>query len=98
MTDENYNSSGRFRQERVLSPWSALVDIVGAAQQDEPQIKEDVKMPRSALRYSAAVLSRRCRMFSGKYEHRTITGGIGHNLPQEAPQAFAEVIVAVAES
>jgi hypothetical protein len=37
-------------------------------------------------------------MFSGKYEHRTITGGIGHNLPQEAPQAFAEVIVAVAES
>ena len=31
--------------------------------------------------------------FSGKYEHRTITGGIGHNLPQEAPQAFAQAIV-----
>src|SRR4051812_22172592 len=29
------------------------------------------------------------RKFSGKYEHRLITGGIGHNLPQEAPQAFA---------
>ena len=29
------------------------------------------------------------RKFSGKYAHRTITGGIGHNLPQEAPQAFA---------
>ncbi|MGO7815374.1 alpha/beta hydrolase, partial [Rhizobium ruizarguesonis] len=28
--------------------------------------------------------------FSGKYEHRTIGGGIGHNLPQEAPQAFAQ--------
>jgi pimeloyl-ACP methyl ester carboxylesterase len=27
--------------------------------------------------------------FSGKYTHRLITGGIGHNLPQEAPQAFA---------
>jgi len=30
--------------------------------------------------------------FSGKYEHRVITGGIGHNLPQEAPQAFAQAI------
>jgi pimeloyl-ACP methyl ester carboxylesterase len=34
---------------------------------------------------------------SGKYEHRTINGGVGHNLPQEAPQAFAEAIVDVAE-
>jgi pimeloyl-ACP methyl ester carboxylesterase len=31
--------------------------------------------------------------FTGKYEHRTITGGIGHNLPQEAPQAFAQAVV-----
>ena len=38
------------------------------------------------------------KKFSGKYAHRTITGGIGHNLPQEAPQAFAEAIVDVAES
>jgi pimeloyl-ACP methyl ester carboxylesterase len=36
------------------------------------------------------------KMFSGKYSHRTIKGGIGHNLPQEAPQAFAEAIVDVA--
>jgi pimeloyl-ACP methyl ester carboxylesterase len=35
--------------------------------------------------------------FSGKYAHRLITGGIGHNLPQEAPRAFAEAIVDVAE-
>jgi pimeloyl-ACP methyl ester carboxylesterase len=33
--------------------------------------------------------------FSGRYAHRTITGGIGHNLPQEAPQAFAEAILDV---
>ena len=33
------------------------------------------------------------KKFSGKYRHRTIGGGIGHNLPQEAPQAFAEAIV-----
>jgi pimeloyl-ACP methyl ester carboxylesterase len=33
--------------------------------------------------------------FSGKYSHRTITGGIGHNLPQEAPQEFAKAVVDV---
>ena len=33
--------------------------------------------------------------FSGKYAHRTIPGGVGHNLPQEAPQAFAQAIVDV---
>jgi len=39
------------------------------------------------------------KMFSGKYQHRLIEGGIGHNLPQEAPQAFAQAVVdVVAES
>ena len=33
--------------------------------------------------------------FSGKYEHRLITGGIGHNLPQEAPDAFTQAILDV---
>jgi pimeloyl-ACP methyl ester carboxylesterase len=37
------------------------------------------------------------RKFSGKYEHRTVSGGIGHNLPQEAPQAFADAIIDVAK-
>ena len=37
------------------------------------------------------------KKFSGKYEHRTITGGVGHNLPQEAPQAFAQAVIDVAE-
>jgi pimeloyl-ACP methyl ester carboxylesterase len=32
---------------------------------------------------------------SGKYSHRIIKGGIGHNLPQEAPQAFAQAVVDV---
>jgi pimeloyl-ACP methyl ester carboxylesterase len=36
--------------------------------------------------------------FSGKYAHRTIEGGIGHNLPQEAPQAFAQAVVDVDKS
>lgn len=33
------------------------------------------------------------KKFSGKYSHRVISGGVGHNLPQEAPQAFAKAIV-----
>jgi pimeloyl-ACP methyl ester carboxylesterase len=35
------------------------------------------------------------RKFSGQYAHRLIQGGIGHNLPQEAPQAFIDAIVSV---
>ncbi len=35
------------------------------------------------------------KKFSGKYAHRIIEGGVGHNLPQEAPQDFAEAIVEV---
>lgn len=34
--------------------------------------------------------------FTGPYEHRTVSGGMGHNLPQEAPQAFAQAILDVA--
>jgi pimeloyl-ACP methyl ester carboxylesterase len=33
--------------------------------------------------------------FSGTYSHRTIEGGIGHNLPQEAPEAFARAVIEV---
>ncbi len=35
------------------------------------------------------------KKFSDKHAHRDITGGIGHNLPQEAPQAFAQAIIDV---
>jgi pimeloyl-ACP methyl ester carboxylesterase len=35
------------------------------------------------------------RKFSGEYEHRIITGSVGHNLPQEAPQEFAQAVVEV---
>jgi pimeloyl-ACP methyl ester carboxylesterase len=33
--------------------------------------------------------------FTGKYKHRLVEGGIGHNLPQEAPKDFADAIIAV---
>jgi pimeloyl-ACP methyl ester carboxylesterase len=35
------------------------------------------------------------KKFTGRYSHRIITGGIGHNLPQEAPRAFAQAIIDV---
>ena len=36
------------------------------------------------------------KKFTGKYVHRNIGGGIGHNLPQEAPKAFADAVIDVA--
>jgi pimeloyl-ACP methyl ester carboxylesterase len=33
------------------------------------------------------------KKFTGRYEHRNLGGGIGHNLPQEAPQAFAQAVL-----
>jgi pimeloyl-ACP methyl ester carboxylesterase len=33
--------------------------------------------------------------FTGKYTHRLVAGGVGHNLPQEAPRAFTEAVVEV---
>ncbi len=38
------------------------------------------------------------KKFSGRYEHRLIKGGVGHNLPQEAPKAFAEAVVDIADA
>jgi pimeloyl-ACP methyl ester carboxylesterase len=35
------------------------------------------------------------KKFTGAYSHRLIKGGIGHNLPQEAPQAFAQAVIDV---
>ncbi len=38
------------------------------------------------------------KKFSGKYLHRLVTGGIGHNLPQEAPEAFSQAVIDVSQS
>ena len=36
------------------------------------------------------------KQFTGRYAHRLLTGGIGHNLPQEAPRDFAQAVLDVA--
>jgi len=33
------------------------------------------------------------KKFTGRYAHRVVTGGVGHNLPQEAPRAFADAVI-----
>jgi pimeloyl-ACP methyl ester carboxylesterase len=33
------------------------------------------------------------KKFSGRYQHRLVKGGVGHNLPQEAPEAFAQAVI-----
>ncbi|ULT25799.1 hypothetical protein KUH03_02040 [Sphingobacterium sp. E70] len=33
------------------------------------------------------------KKYKGKYKHHTLSGGVGHNLPQEAPEAFADAII-----
>ena len=38
------------------------------------------------------------KKFSGKYQHRLVKGGIGHNLPQEAPEAFAQAVIDVSQN
>jgi pimeloyl-ACP methyl ester carboxylesterase len=38
------------------------------------------------------------KQFSGKYEFRLISGGIGHNLPQEAPRDFAKAVIDVSKA
>jgi len=38
------------------------------------------------------------KKFSGKYQHRLVGGGIGHNLPQEAPEAFAQAVIDVSKA
>jgi pimeloyl-ACP methyl ester carboxylesterase len=38
------------------------------------------------------------RKFSGKYPHRLVKGGIGHNLPQEAPEAFSQAVMDVSKA
>jgi pimeloyl-ACP methyl ester carboxylesterase len=38
------------------------------------------------------------KKFSGRYSHRVVAGGVGHNLPQEAPQAFAQAVIDIDRS
>jgi hypothetical protein len=44
---------------------------------------------------TGAIGARLSPSWSREYEHRTVSGGVGHNLPQEAPEAFADAVLEV---
>jgi pimeloyl-ACP methyl ester carboxylesterase len=74
----------------------------GEAKYDEPEMKlaaaPIISVPTITLEGDANGAphpepSAYANKFSGRYANRIITGGVGHNLPQEAPQAFAQAVV-----
>ena len=57
---------------------------------DLPTIKPGVHTAFGAPHPDARAYA---KQFWGPYAHRVLTGGIGHNLPQEAPREFAQAII-----
>jgi pimeloyl-ACP methyl ester carboxylesterase len=55
---------------------------------------DDATYDRSAAAFANANGKAYAKRFTGKYEHRVLNG-IGHNAPQEVPQAFAQAILDV---
>jgi len=94
---------------RIMSASSSITTAGGSAAEGEPKYDDLEKrlatspvitVPTITLEGAANGAphpdgSSYANKFSGKYPHRIINGGIGHNLPQEAPEAFAKAVVEV---
>ncbi|UNK47932.1 alpha/beta hydrolase [Lysobacter sp. S4-A87] len=74
----------------------------GEAKYDEPEAKlarfPSITVPTITLEGDAngaphPLPESYAKRFTGKYEHRLLSGGIGHNPPQEHPQAFAQAVI-----
>src|SRR6201999_1522502 len=85
-----------YRWRLGLAEGEAKYDALEANLADFPSIAvPTITMEGDANGAPHPEASAYAKKFTGRYEHRVIPGGIGHNLPQEAPQAFADAIVAV---
>ncbi|HEX7645410.1 MAG TPA: alpha/beta hydrolase [Burkholderiaceae bacterium] len=85
-----------YRWRQVLADGEARYDGLERRLADAPEITvPTITMEGDANGAPHPEPAAYAKKFSGKYAHRTITGGIGHNLPQEAPQAFAQAILDV---
>ncbi|HYE41505.1 MAG TPA: alpha/beta hydrolase, partial [Ramlibacter sp.] len=86
-----------YRWRLSLAPGEARYDAVEAQLAQFPVIRvPTITMEgdaNGAPKPDPAVYAKK---FSGPYAHRHLTGGIGHNLPQEAPRAFAQAVIDVA--
>jgi len=86
-----------YRWRLGLVPGEAKYDALEAKLATFPQIAvPTITMEGDANGAPHPAPEAYARKFSGRYEHRLIKGGIGHNLPQEAPQAFAQAVIDVA--
>jgi pimeloyl-ACP methyl ester carboxylesterase len=83
-----------YRWRQSLAPGESKYDDLEAKLADNPVIKVPTITIASDFDGAAADGASYAKQFSGKYSHR-ILNGIGHNVPQEAPQAFAKAVVDV---
>ena len=82
------------RWHRAQATW-LFRGIHPAALPAQPISIPTIKLEGDANGAPHAVPKAYAEKFLGKYQHRTIGGGIGHNLPQEAPRAIAQAVVDV---
>jgi hypothetical protein len=60
---------------------------------------QDYAAPRQGIFQPTGIPSKRFSNYiSRNYEHRLMKGGIGHNLPQKAPKAFADAVIDIARA
>ena len=86
-----------YRWRQVLADGEARYDGLERRLVDAPAITVPaITMEGDANGAPHPEPSAYARKFIGRYAHRTVAGGIGHNLPQEAPPAFAQAILDVA--
>jgi pimeloyl-ACP methyl ester carboxylesterase len=86
-----------YRWRMGLAPGEPQYDAIEEKLAAIPQIRvPTITMEGDANGAPHPAASAYAGRFAAKYEHRTIDGGIGHNLPQEAPKAFAQAVIDVA--
>jgi pimeloyl-ACP methyl ester carboxylesterase len=85
-----------YRWRLGLAPGESEYDLLERQLADAPSIAvPTITMEGDANGAPHPDASAYAGKFTGKYEHRAIGGGVGHNLPQEAPQAFAQAVIDV---
>jgi len=86
-----------YRWRLGLADGERKYDALEARLADAPAITvPSITMEGDANGAAHAPPAAYAKRFTGKYQHRTLTGGIGHNLPQEAPHDFAQAILGLA--
>ncbi|MGO4331207.1 alpha/beta fold hydrolase [Cupriavidus sp. 2TAF22] len=87
-----------YRWRQGLAPGEAKYDDVEKQLAAAPVISvRTITMEGDANGAPHPAPSAYASKFTGRYEHRDLTGGIGHNLPQEAPRAFAQAVIDVSK-